>query len=108
MQWQANGSCWMIGWIVVARITACDVSESCQWHYTTYCFGYQGDPNDLCTEVRFHFGRKIACSSIDSQCDDTHSYERRFLSHRCIIVNRRFNVVGRRECCGTVTWARES
>ena len=73
------------------------------WHHTTYHFGYEGDPDDLCTEVRFHFRRKIACSSIDSQCDDTlffdslhtehngeclllHFYERRFLSYsyRCI------------------------
>jgi hypothetical protein len=65
----------MTAWIVVARITACDVSKAANamalWHYTTYSFGYEGDPNDSCTEVLFYFGRKIACSSIDSQCDDT-------------------------------------
>lgn len=60
----------MIGWILVARITACDVSEAANGTIHYVLFWIEGDPNDLCTEVRFHFGRKIACSSIDSQSDD--------------------------------------
>ena len=33
---------------MIAGITACDVSEAASG---TYYFGYEGDPNDLCTEV---------------------------------------------------------